>query len=280
MSDAPIAIRIRAPRGRAASRGCRARRRCSARRRCPGCCCSSSTIVLVGLAEFGPWASIGQFVAPLLQAGVRRRLSRRRLDAGARRRAEVRAPLPRLSQRTCARCCRSASSSSAACTVAVMATVARRWRQADLDCCPAPSGRAKRCLSSGRVQAAMLFGAACALPTLLATLVRAGAGRVPGRRRAHRAGDEPARRARQLAPDRRLRACRVRLRRRSCRSSRWRIAQLLRRERRRRRCCCSSSRPTCSCSSRRCTSPTTSSYRDIFHAGRDAAHGRAAATHG
>ncbi len=123
--------------------------------------------LLVGLTEFGPWASIGQFVAPLLRpvfavgflaaAWTQERGGAPRFEHLFRGfRSNLRALLPL------------GVVFLGGMLIAVRATALIDGGQliALLTGTERPT---EAVLSSGRVQMAMLFGAACALPTLLAT---------------------------------------------------------------------------------------------------------------
>jgi hypothetical protein len=123
--------------------------------------------LLVGLTEFGPWASIGQFVAPLLRpvfavgflaaAWTQERGGVPKFEHLFRGfRSDLRALLPL------------GVVFLGGMLIAVRATALIDGGQliALLSGSERPT---EAVLSSGRVQVAMLFGAACALPTLLAT---------------------------------------------------------------------------------------------------------------
>ena len=123
--------------------------------------------LLVGLTEFGPWGSIGQFVAPLLRpvfavGFLAAAWSQERggvpkfahLFRGFR--SDLRALLPL------------GVVFLGGMLVAVKATVLIDGGQL-ISLLSGTERTTEAVLSSGRVQAAMLFGAACALPTLLAT---------------------------------------------------------------------------------------------------------------
>lgn len=123
--------------------------------------------LLVALTEFGPWASVGQFIAPLLRpvfavgflaaAWTQERGGVPKFEHLFRGfRSNLRALLPL------------GVVFLGGVLVAVRATALVDGGQliALMSGAERPT---EATLSSGRVQAAMLFGAACALPTLLAT---------------------------------------------------------------------------------------------------------------
>ena len=185
MSDVPRDIRLHALRRRAHGivwlRS--ALRRCSAGTRCRGCCCCSPTTSCSSLIELVPF--VGPYRAPCAEAGVRRRLPRRRLDPGARRHARARSICSRASAPICGRCCRSASFFSSA---SRSRCSRRRWSTAascstSWSAPAARSGRGRSCITDARRAARAARHAvrrAVRAADRARAVVGAGAGGVPG----------------------------------------------------------------------------------------------------
>jgi hypothetical protein len=123
--------------------------------------------LLVGLTEFGPWASVGQFVAPLLRpvfavgflaaAWTQERGGAPKFEHLFRGfRSDLRALLPL------------GVVFLGGMLVALRATALIDGGQL-IELLSGTERPTETVLSTGRVQAAMIFGAVCALPTLLAT---------------------------------------------------------------------------------------------------------------
>ena len=165
MSDGPGRHRVRAS-ARAARRGVAARRLRHAVARAPAVAHADAALLPAPRPHRLP-AVRGTDRGADTEAGVRGRLSRRRVVAGARRHAGAEAALRRAFARTSGRCCRSAWSWSSA---SRWRCSARRW-STTASCsmrCRARARATKLPLADEQVQLAMLFAAACALPVMLA----------------------------------------------------------------------------------------------------------------
>ena len=135
--------------------------------RSPGCCCCSPTTCWSRLAELGPWARVGQIVAPMLKPvfAVGFLAAAWTQERGGS--PQVRAPVPRLSQQPL-RAHSPRHRVSRRHHPGRPGDDARRRRQAHRNAFRRGKADAKRRMLGGQLQLAMLFGGVCALPTLFA----------------------------------------------------------------------------------------------------------------
>ncbi len=239
--------------------------RCSARRRCRGCCCCLPTICWSRSPNSGRGLRSASRRAGA-EAGVRRRLSRRGMDTGARRRAATSSTCSAAFAATCCALIPLGVVFLVGMTLALTATTLVDGGEL-IGMLSGAAAAERSAHGSGRMQMAMLFGAAVRAADAARAVVRAGAGRIQRRRRAapHSAracaprsptgGPSPSTDSTVFAFG--GRAARVRTRRsRSC--SAMALAGLAGAVRRR-------ALPV-RVHRDASTSPTTSSYRDVFHA--------------